>query len=45
MVSHKQAEDKAKEEYDTFNKTQKIESDFDKQLKQLTKKLKSKDTH
>jgi len=29
-VSHKQAMDKAAHEYDTFNKNQKIESDFDR---------------
>lgn len=29
-ISHKSAEDKAVAEYDIFNKTQKIESDFDK---------------
>jgi len=37
-VSHKQAERKAHLEYDDFNKTQKIESDFDKMIKQLEKK-------
>ena len=35
-VSRKQAEQKALNEYDKFNKQQKIESDFDKVLKQLT---------
>jgi hypothetical protein len=34
-VSRKQAEEKAFEEYDKFNKTQHIESDFDKMIKQL----------
>ncbi len=34
-VSHKQASDKASEIYDIFNKTQKIESDFDKELKKV----------
>jgi len=34
-VSHKQAIDKASIEYDKFNKTQKIISDFDKQIKKL----------
>lgn len=34
-VSHLDAEQKAKEEYAAFNKTQKIESDFDKQIKKL----------
>jgi len=38
QVSHKQAERKAHLEYDDFNKTQKIESDFDKMIKQLEKK-------
>ncbi|MBQ6553826.1 MAG: virulence RhuM family protein [Firmicutes bacterium] len=32
-VSHKQAKEKAGREYDIFNKTQKIESDFDKAVK------------
>jgi len=31
------AEEKAFAEYDTFNKFQKIESDFDKELKKLLK--------
>ena len=39
-ISHQQAIDKASLEYDTFNKTQKINSDFDKQIKSL--ELKSK---
>jgi len=34
-VSHKQALDKAFGEYDIFNRTQPIESDFDKILKKL----------
>lgn len=34
-VSHKQALDKAYTEYETFNKTQPIESDFDKMVKRL----------
>jgi hypothetical protein len=34
-VSRKQAEEKAFAEYDKFNKTQSIESDFDKMVKQL----------
>ncbi|MFZ2969690.1 MAG: RhuM family protein [Minisyncoccia bacterium] len=39
-VSHKQAEQKAFIEYDEFNKTQGIESDFDRETKQyLEKKL------
>lgn len=32
-ISKKQAEQKAEMEYDTFNKTQKIVSDFDNQIK------------
>lgn len=35
-ISRKQAEEKAFAEYDKFNKTQRIESDFDKAVKQLT---------
>ena len=34
-VSHAQAEQKASQEYDEYNKTQKIESDFDKFVKSL----------
>ena len=38
-VSHKQAVEKAYQEYDIFiNKTQSIESDFDKIVKGLEKK-------
>lgn len=37
-ISAKQAEEKAFAEYDIFNKTQKIESDFDKVLKALKNK-------
>ena len=37
-ISHKQAVEKAYQEYDIFNKTQPIESDFDKILKGLEKK-------
>lgn len=37
-ISKKQADEKAKAEYDEFNKTQKINSDFEKQLKQLLEK-------
>lgn len=36
-ISKKQAHDKAKTEYDKFNKTQKIVSDFDKVVKKLKK--------
>ena len=39
-VSAKKAKTKAKKEYDQFNKTQKIVSDFDKQIKKLTGKNK-----
>lgn len=34
-VSHLQAKEKALKVYDKFNKTQKIESDFDKEMKKL----------
>ena len=37
-ISKKQADEKAKEEYDEFNKTQKINSDFDKQIKKMMEK-------
>lgn len=37
-ISAKQAENKALQEYDKFNKTQKIESDFDKMLKAIKDK-------
>lgn len=37
-ISKKQADEKAKAEYDEFNKTQKINSDFDKQVKKLMEK-------
>ncbi|MFV0480520.1 MAG: virulence RhuM family protein [Campylobacteraceae bacterium] len=37
-ISKKQADDKAKNEYDEFNKTQKIISDFDKVVKKLKDK-------
>ncbi len=36
-ISFQQAEEKALQEYDLFNKTQKIESDFDKVTKKLLK--------
>jgi len=36
-ISHKQAEQKAHEEYDTFNKTQHIESDFDRFVERMMK--------
>lgn len=41
-VSHQQAINKAAKEYDIFNKTQKINSDFDKQIKALQQKNKKK---
>ncbi|WP_374401983.1 virulence RhuM family protein [Flavobacterium sp.] len=41
-VSHQQAISKAAKEYDIFNKTQKINSDFDKQIKALEQKNKKK---
>ena len=37
-ISKIQAEQKASEEYDEFNKTQKIVSDFDKEIKKIQKK-------
>jgi len=37
-VSAKDAKEKAEKEYEIFNKTQKIESDFDKAIKKLTDK-------
>lgn len=36
-ISHSQAKQKAIEEYNEFNKTQKIDSDFDKAVKKLNK--------
>ena len=39
-ISAKMAKDKAGQEYDIFNKTQKIESDFDKSVKAIEAKLK-----
>ena len=36
-ISHKQAVEKAYQEYDIFNKTQPIESDFDRMVKGLSK--------
>ena len=38
-ISHVKAKEKAESEYDIFNKTQKIESDFDRELKKLTKEV------
>ena len=37
-ISKNQAEQKASEEYDEFNKTQKNVSDFDKEIKKLKQK-------
>lgn len=37
-ISKKQADEKAISEYDEFNKTQRIESDFDKEIKKLIDK-------
>ena len=42
-ISKKQADAKAELEYDKFNKIQKIESDFDKAIKQLTVRQKGED--
>ena len=39
-MSKKIADTKAKSEYDIFNKTQSIESDFDKQIKKLVESTK-----
>lgn len=36
-VSHRQAQEKAHEEYTIYNKTQPIESDFDKVVKKISK--------
>lgn len=41
-ISKKMAEKKAHEQYDMFNKTQPIISDFDKQIEQLTKQVNKK---
>lgn len=40
-ISQKQAKIKAEKEYDVFNKTQQIESDFDKEIKKLLQQEKS----
>lgn len=42
-ISQKQAQIKAEKEYDVFNKTQQIESDFDKEVKKLLKQEKKDD--
>ena len=39
-ISHERAKKHAEAEYDKFNKTQKIISDFDKSIKKLTRKIK-----
>jgi hypothetical protein len=39
-ISKRQAEDKAFKEYEKFNKTQGVESDFDKETKKLIQRLK-----
>jgi hypothetical protein len=39
-ISHEEAEQKAITEYDEFNKMQKIESDFDREVKKILKKNK-----
>lgn len=44
-VSRKKAEEKAFAEYDKFNKTQRIESDFDKAVKQIEASKKKGDRH
>ncbi len=41
-ISHKKAMEKAALEYDEFNKTQKIESDFDREVKKLSAHRKAK---
>ena len=38
-VGYRVNSQKAESEYDIFNKTQKIESDFDRELKKLTKEM------
>ncbi|MGQ3892189.1 virulence RhuM family protein [Legionella sp. CNM-4043-24] len=42
-VSRKLAEQKAFSEYEKFNKQQKIESDFDREIKTIEKRMKNKD--
>jgi hypothetical protein len=42
-ISQKQAKTKAEKEYDVFNKTQQIESDFDKEVKKLLQEGKNTD--
>ena len=42
-ISHKKAEQRAFKEYEEFNKTQSIESDFDREVKELLKSNHSKE--
>lgn len=42
-VTRKQAEQKAFSEYDKFNKQQKIESDFDREIKRIKQQFRGKD--
>ncbi len=42
-ISRKQAEQKAAEEYEKFNKQQRIESDFDREVKRLLQKRNTED--
>lgn len=42
-ISQKQAKNKAEAEYDVFNKTQQIESDFDKEVKKLLEQENTQD--
>ena len=42
-ISQKQAKNKAEKEYDVFNKTQHIESDFDKEVKRFLQQEKTSD--
>lgn len=42
QISHDKAEQKAIAEYDEFNKTQKIESDFDREVMKRLKEVENK---
>ena len=42
-ISHKNAEKKAFEEYEEFNKIQKIESDFDREIRKMIEREKGDD--
>ncbi len=44
-VTPKQAEEKAFTEYEKFNQQQRLESDFDRELKKLTLKQRKLDNH